>query len=671
MCLVNVNNIGELEEHRKDFKLRSKDVIEERAYRSGSYPLTFIHVDNNWTKTKDNNLWCYGAGIEGNPYVIENVSISGGRAGICILIGNSTEYFIIRNCALSNAEIGIKIVNATNFRIINNTITNLKGQNGNDGINNAPGESGENGNKGIGIAIEDCNNINISLNIISKVSAGNGGLGGNGTDGIISDVDGNNGGIGGNGNKGYGIFIDNSSNILLFCNNISSVAGGNGGDGGDGGKGYNDGIGGIGGNGGVGGLCSGIYSKNSTAITSEWNNIWNITGGNGGNGGDGGSAGDDRNGGDGGNGGAGGLSSAIHFENSTGIENKWNEIWKITNGDGGEAGEGGDGRGVGSDGNDGSTGDNGIHYGFVLEKSNNSLNYYNSIYCRNNNDTGYYNQWNNTNIGNYWSYYSGKDVNPRDGIGDDLHPLNGSAGTADNFPFFYEFDMDYDQDGLNNAEEYTLGADNYITNMTKSDTDMDSFNDGLEFSLGTKPTDALWYPMPNLYVSDLGTSKVYKDKSFILYFTIGNNGIWKAEGILVVVQCEELSLTFYDNTDTPFDLDVDESITIAIEPDLDIGKTGDYLIDLTIDPNTNINEKYSSKDGSLRSDWESDNFKQIEIDVTEKKTVDIDVDEGYTSALITSIVILGIVATVLAVGLTLLYLHIKSMKERIIEDYVY
>ena len=45
-----------------------------------------------------------GDGSVGNPWVIENWDINGTGVGYCIYVGNTTEYFEVRNCSLYNAS---------------------------------------------------------------------------------------------------------------------------------------------------------------------------------------------------------------------------------------------------------------------------------------------------------------------------------------------------------------------------------------------------------------------------------------------------------------------------------------------------------------------------------------------------------------------------------------
>ncbi len=76
------------------------------------------------------------------------------------------------------------------------------------------------------------------------------------------------------------------------------------------------------------------------------------------------------------------------------------------------------------------------NYGIYLDKSNNSLLYENYFISNNENgrDEGTNNDWNQS-IGNYWSDYTGEDVD-NDGIGDIPYNISGTAGTKDYLPIW-------------------------------------------------------------------------------------------------------------------------------------------------------------------------------------------------------------------------------------------
>ena len=105
---------------------------------SSYWDLPFIHIDGNWSATASTYAWCSGDGSWGNPYTIENVTIdaSGSPTGSGIIIENSKrEYFLIRNCSVSNAgtdpfNAGIKLENTRNGTLVSNNCSN----NGLDGI---------------------------------------------------------------------------------------------------------------------------------------------------------------------------------------------------------------------------------------------------------------------------------------------------------------------------------------------------------------------------------------------------------------------------------------------------------------------------------------------------------------------------------------------------------
>jgi len=203
------------------------------------------------------------------------------------------------------------------------------------------------------------------------------------------------------------------------------------------------------------------------------------------------------------------------------------------------------------------------------------------------NDAATDNNWDNGTIGNYWAEYSGIDLLPFDGIGDT--PYIGVGNAVDNYPIMNNHHADDDYDG-------------------------DSFKDLDEIGFGTNAFNASWYPMPNLYVSDYNNISTYNETTFQIAFTIRNNGIWKAEGVVITVRCDALNLTLFNNTDTPINLDVDDSAFISFISS-PISTLGTYIVDVVLDPNDLINEDYSAKDGSLRANAENDNSQQINLTV--------------------------------------------------------
>ncbi|MFX1385220.1 MAG: hypothetical protein ACFFBP_22630, partial [Promethearchaeota archaeon] len=600
-----INEISE----RKD---ETREIIPVRTpKKAGYWPENFLHVNNNWTLTNNTYNWCSGKGTQEDPYIINDVIIDAGGTNIGILIENTREWFEIRNCTIKNSEIGIKVLNATNFRIINTTIYNINGLDGINGVSNSgqDGTNGTNGTEAIGILLSNCTDCIILLSNITGISGGNGGFGGNGATGGDISLPGYNGGSGGIGGNAYGIFVNNSFKISIEKNNISYLTGGIGGKGGRGGNGnsplyFDDGgDGGDGRQGGYGGIVEGISLLDDVNISIYNNRIYNNTSGNGGDGGDGGSGGNGGDtfsssfpvgdGGDGGNGGAGGEGGffiGINFKNVKNFTNILNSIEEGSIGIGGRGGLGGIGGAGGSPGGypgtngiAGSCGENYTAYGFSLHKSNYSLNYFNTIFCQNNYDNGINNKWDDGNIGNFWSYHIGNDFDPLDGIIDNPYYLLGSAGSLDNRPLICSplKDIDIDGDGLDNAEEYTLGVDGYKTNPSNhdsdydglsdywewkngtnplmKDTDSDSFLDGVEVIMGTDPNDPASYPGCELFVDiidEFFTKAEFKISFFIHDWKnqgiIGANFIiWWNETIVPPGNVNPIGVGYYDITLTP------------------------------------------------------------------------------------------------------------------------
>ncbi|MFX1411533.1 MAG: nitrous oxide reductase family maturation protein NosD [Promethearchaeota archaeon] len=107
---------------------------------------------HNWTWAKS-QTWCSGSGTWKDPFIIENLDISGfGAISYGIEIKNSNAFFIIRNCKIYNAiENGIYLDFVNNSRLINNNCSN-------------------NGYAGIALLYR-CLNNTISGNIVNKNDA--------------------------------------------------------------------------------------------------------------------------------------------------------------------------------------------------------------------------------------------------------------------------------------------------------------------------------------------------------------------------------------------------------------------------------------------------------------------------------------------------------------------
>jgi len=78
---------------------------------------------HNWTWAKS-QIWCSGLGTDSDPYIIENLKISGFGIMDGITIQNSNVTFIIRECLIYNSDTAIYLENVNNSRLINNNCSN-------------------------------------------------------------------------------------------------------------------------------------------------------------------------------------------------------------------------------------------------------------------------------------------------------------------------------------------------------------------------------------------------------------------------------------------------------------------------------------------------------------------------------------------------------------------
>lgn len=80
-------------------------------------------IDINGDDDFETQLWP-GSGTEIDPYLIENLNITGGTKDPCIDIRDTRAYFTIRNCTLSGPsdDDTIQIINATNGLIVENEL---------------------------------------------------------------------------------------------------------------------------------------------------------------------------------------------------------------------------------------------------------------------------------------------------------------------------------------------------------------------------------------------------------------------------------------------------------------------------------------------------------------------------------------------------------------------
>ncbi len=169
-----------------------------------------------------------GNGTEANPWIIENYDINGSGYGYCIYIGNTTDYFAVRNCNLHEAsgfsgslfwpDAGLTLCVVDNGDISNNII-HMNGENGiymlfsdnntlfNNTISGMKGKEGFNGQPATGIHLESSTHNFLVGNDIFNISGGNCAPGG---------IEG----------AGSGIQLYSSSDNLLLDNEISDIHGG-------------------------------------------------------------------------------------------------------------------------------------------------------------------------------------------------------------------------------------------------------------------------------------------------------------------------------------------------------------------------------------------------------------------------------------------------------------
>ena len=216
---------------------------------SGSWTASFIYIIlDNWSDPCE--YVQERAGTLADPHIIENMTIDAKNSPIYggILIAGCEQYFIIRNCSISNAAYGgggIYLVYTTHGKIENNTCTSndgfgvfLYGSPNNTIIDNEINNNGQGGiivepdfdltaysdnntiinntisnNNQDGILLSSCENNTIRGNIIEN----------NGWDGIwIDDSDKNtiyNNTIS---NNEYGVFLTDSSYNKVFNNTFVS-----------------------------------------------------------------------------------------------------------------------------------------------------------------------------------------------------------------------------------------------------------------------------------------------------------------------------------------------------------------------------------------------------------------------------------------------------------------
>jgi len=201
---LTLQNYSLIKENQRIFE---KDNLDSPTLKISDYwnNITFIHINNdNWSSTDVD--WIQNrTGTWDDPHIIENITINGGGSGSCIIIENSNEFFIIRNCTFYNSgplinqqtfhfDAGIKLVNTSNGLIMNNncsdtmvgiivvisfniTISRNAVDNNKWGISSLASNNitiSENNLKdnGAGVIEAVSNNINITNNTINNNSLG-------------------------------------------------------------------------------------------------------------------------------------------------------------------------------------------------------------------------------------------------------------------------------------------------------------------------------------------------------------------------------------------------------------------------------------------------------------------------------------------------------------------
>ena len=169
--------------------------------------------------------------------------------------------------------------------------------------------------------------------------------------------------------------------------------------------------------------------------------------------------------------------------------------------------------------------------------SQNNRIYLNAFISNGAQDNGNANEWTNGGLGNYWSDYAGNDTNS-DGVGDTPRFINPN-GIDDRPLMYYPF-------------------------------------------TGEPPV------LPEIFLQD------YTLTNNSLTLELKNSGEENATGIKIIVKIDSIPLTLYDNSPTPFDLDIGETEMVFIDliPFRDNFTWGDnYTIRIRIDPKNEIVEE--------------------------------------------------------------------------------
>jgi hypothetical protein len=120
--------------------------------------------------------------------------------------------------------------------------------------------------------------------------------------------------------------------------------------------------------------------------------------------------------------------------------------------------------------------------------------------------------------------------------------------------------------------------------------------------------------MPNLLIVTFKNIVVYENSSYFLEFSVKNNGIWDAKGVKIIIQCQSEEIILFNNSNTPINVNVEQTINFKEECSL-INETGEYTLEIIVDQLNDVNETYSNKDGSYNSICENDNYLQATLTI--------------------------------------------------------
>ncbi len=174
-CLTGFNFIDDLDSATDETISADKF---PKVKDSNSWTAPFIHIKNdNWSATPME--WIrVKSGTYNDPHIIENVSIVIQGLGKGILIENSCQHFVVRNCSVSSTEVplllvnnaAIKLVGVSNGTIRNSTLQsfNRYGLVANDCANISFSKNNVNNNF-YGISLSKCHNFSLNENKINAI----------------------------------------------------------------------------------------------------------------------------------------------------------------------------------------------------------------------------------------------------------------------------------------------------------------------------------------------------------------------------------------------------------------------------------------------------------------------------------------------------------------------